>query len=119
MTAAAPTRPRAGTVALWALQVALALAFAGGGLAKLAGDAPMVAMFAAVGAGQWLRYLVGALELAGAVGLLIPRLARSAALGLAALMVGATLTDLLVLGTSPVLSLIFLLVAGLIAWVRR
>ena len=32
---------------------------------KLAGDPVMVDMFADIGAGQWLRYLVGALEVAG------------------------------------------------------
>ncbi len=64
-------------------------------------------------------YLVGALELAGAAGLLIPRLAGLAALGLVALMVGATITNLLVLHTSPALPVGYLLVAGLIAWCRR
>jgi hypothetical protein len=31
----------------------------------------MVELFAAVGVGQWLRYMVGTLEVAGAVGLLL------------------------------------------------
>jgi uncharacterized membrane protein YphA (DoxX/SURF4 family) len=113
------TARRAGTIVLWALQVALAVAFAGAGLAKLAGDTQMVLMFSQIGAGQWLRYLVGALELAGAIGLLLPRLAGLAALGLAALMIGATVTNLLVLNASPAPSLGLLLAAGLIAWIRR
>ena len=33
----------------------------------------MTRTFNQIGAGQWFRYLVGALELAGAIGLLIPR----------------------------------------------
>lgn len=125
MTTTASTRPRtsaarrAGTIALWGLQIALAALFAGGGLAKLTGSPEMVDMFAQIGAGQWLRHLVGALELAGAAGLLIPRTAGAAALGLAGLMVGATLTNLLVLDAGPALTLGLLLVAGLIAWVRR
>lgn len=113
------TARRAGTVVLWALQVALAVPFAGGGLAKIAGDPQMVDMFAQIGAGQWFRYLVGALEVACAVGLLIPRLAGRAALGLAALMVGATVTNLVVLDVSPALTLALLLIAGLVAWIRR
>jgi putative oxidoreductase len=84
--------------ALWVLQVVLAFQFAGGGLLKLTGSPELVELFAAIGAGQWLRYLVGALEVAGAVGLLVPRLSGLAALGLAALMVGATATNLFVLG---------------------
>jgi uncharacterized membrane protein len=47
-------------------------------------------MFATIGIGQWFRYVVGALELAGAVGVLIPRLSGLAALGLIGLMAGAT-----------------------------
>jgi putative oxidoreductase len=32
------------------------------------GDPAMVEMFATIGIGQWFRYVVGALEIAGAVG---------------------------------------------------
>lgn len=46
-------------------------------------------MFATIGVEQWFRYAVGVIELAGAVGLLVPRLAGLAALGLAADMIGA------------------------------
>jgi uncharacterized membrane protein YphA (DoxX/SURF4 family) len=51
---------------------------------KLVGQHTAMAMFSQIGAGQWLRYLVGTAELAGAIGLLIPRLAGLAAAGLAA-----------------------------------
>lgn len=113
------TAGRAGTIALWALQIALALVFAGAGSAKIAGAAQMVDTFTEIGAGQWLRYFVGALELAGAVGLLIPWLAGLAAVGLAALMIGATVTDLFIIDESPVAALVLFLVAGFIAWIRR
>jgi uncharacterized membrane protein YphA (DoxX/SURF4 family) len=109
---------RATNVALWILQAMLAFQFAGGGLLKLTGSPEMVELFASVGAGQWLRYLVGALEVAGAVGLLVPRLAYLAALGLAGLVVGATATNLFVLGESPWLPIGLLLVSALIAWGR-
>ena len=110
---------RAGNVALWVLQAVLAFQFAGGGLLKLTGSPEMVDLFATIGAGQWLRYLVGALEVAGAVGLLVPRLSGLAALGLAALMAGATVTNLFVLGESPWLPVGLLLVSAVIAWGRR
>jgi putative oxidoreductase len=106
-------------VALCVLQAALALQFAAGGLAKLAGAPELVELFASIGAGQWLRYVVGALEVAGAVGLLVPRLWRLAALGLAALMVGATVTNLFVIHERPWLPVGLLLVAAVIAWGRR
>jgi putative oxidoreductase len=106
-------------VALWVLQAGLALPFAAGGLAKLAGAPELVELFASIGAGQWLRYVVGALEVAGAVGLLVPRLSRLAALGLAALMLGATVTNLFVIHERPWLPVGLLLVAAVIAWGRR
>ena len=109
---------RATNVALWSLQAVLAFQFAGGGLLKLTGSPEMVELFAAVGAGRWLRYMVGTLEVAGAVGLLVPRLS-GLALGLAGLMVGATTTNLFVLGESPWLPIGLLLVSALIAWGRR
>jgi uncharacterized membrane protein YphA (DoxX/SURF4 family) len=110
---------RAANVALWILQAVLAFQFAGGGLLKLTGSPEMVELFAAVGVGQWLRYMVGTLEVAGAVGLLVPRLSGLAALGLAGLMVGATTTNLFVLGESPWLPIGLLLASALIAWGRR
>jgi uncharacterized membrane protein YphA (DoxX/SURF4 family) len=110
---------RAVNLALWVLQALLAVQFAAGGLAKLAGAPELVELFATIGAGQWLRYVVGALEVAGAVGLLVPRLTRLAALGLATLMVGATVTNLFIIHERPWLPVGLLLVAAVIAWSRR
>jgi uncharacterized membrane protein YphA (DoxX/SURF4 family) len=110
---------RVTTTALWVLQAALAFQFASGGFLKLTGASEMVDLFADIGAGQWLRYAVGVLEVAGAVGLLVPPLAGLAALGLAALMVGAAVTNQFVVGESPWLPIILLLAIALIAWGRR
>src|SRR5215211_7221893 len=78
----------------------------------------LVEMFATIGLGQWFRYVVGALEIAGAVGVLIPRFSGLAALGLVCLMAGATLTNVLVFGASPLLPLVLLAVGVLVAWGR-
>ncbi len=75
----------------------MALQFAGGGWLKLSGAPAMVEMFATIGAGQWLRALVGALEVAGAIGLVIPQTVGLAALGLSGLLVGAIATNLFIL----------------------
>jgi putative oxidoreductase len=112
------TRRRVPTIALWALQALLAIMFAMAGLAKVFGDPAMVEMFATIGIGQWFRYVVGGLEIAGAVGVLIPRLSGLAALGLVCLMAGATLTNVLVLDTSPLLPIALMLVSALVAWGR-
>ena len=111
-------RRRAVNIALWALQVFLALMFAMAGLAKVFGDPAMVEMFATIGIGQWFRYAVGTLEVAGAVGVLVPRVSGLAALGLVCLMIGAILTNLFVLGASPLLPLGLLVVGALVAWGR-
>ena len=114
-----PRRVRPGAVVLWVTQVVLAAMFVMASLPKLTGDPVMVELFDAVGAGQWLRYVVGVLELAGAIGLLVARLCGLAALGLTMLLVGATLTNIVALGASPAIPLGYLLVAAVIAWFRR
>jgi putative oxidoreductase len=115
-----PTRRR--TVVLWTLQVLLALMFIVASAApKFAREAYAVAIFEQIGAGQWFRYVVGALELAGGVGLLVPRLAGLAALGLVGLMIGAGYTQVVVL-QNPVFvitPIILGVLAAVVAWGRR
>jgi uncharacterized membrane protein YphA (DoxX/SURF4 family) len=106
-------------VLTWLLRIALAAIFLGAGLGKLGGQAPMVEMFDIIGVGQWLRYAVGLCEVAGAVGLLVPRLWPLAALGLALLMIGATVTNLAVLHTTPAPTLTILVLAVLALWLGR
>jgi putative oxidoreductase len=55
----------------------LAAFFAFAAAPKLAGAHTAVTMFGQIGAGQWLRCLVGTAELVGAAGLLIPWLGPS------------------------------------------
>jgi len=89
------------------------------GWLKLAGDPKMVQLFSVIGAGQWFRYLTGSLEVFGAALLLIPATAGFGALLLAAVMVGAVLTHLLILGGSPAPALVLLVAVVVIAWGRR
>jgi uncharacterized membrane protein YphA (DoxX/SURF4 family) len=120
MTATTITaRPKILTIALWTLQIVLAPQFLFGGVLKLAGVPVMVELFEQIGAGQWLRYVVGAAEVAGAIGLLIPLLSGLAALGLGALMAGATLVNVFAIDQSPAMPLAFLVVAAFLTWARR
>ena len=81
---------------LWAAQILLAAFFLfNAALPKLIGSDSAAQEFSLIGAGQWLRYLVGTAELAGAIGLLTPWLAGLAAAGLAADMAGATIVTAL------------------------
>lgn len=111
--------PKLTNVILWVLQVAVAAVFLFAGSKKLMADPMMVSAFATVGVGQWFRVLTGALEVAGGIGLMIPRLAAPAAAGLAVVMVGATIANLTVLGGSPAMALALLVACAAIAWLRR
>ena len=91
----------------------------GAGIVKLTGDPSMITMFDTIGAGDWLRYVVGALEVAGAVGLLVSSLVFAAAVGLAGLLTGAALTNVVALDTPPFLPLVYLVVAVAIAVLHR
>jgi putative oxidoreductase len=106
-------------IALWVLRVVVGLAFLAAGGSKLAGAPAMVAMFAKIGFGQWFRILTGLLEVAGAVGLFVPRIAVYAASMLAVVMVGAVGFHLTRLGANPVPPIVLLLLATLIVWLSN
>ena len=106
-------------VVLWVLQIAAAGMFLMVGFLKLSGNPQLVGLFKAIGLGQWLRYLTGSLEVAGAILLLIPRTSGLAALMLAVVMVGAVITHVFIVGGSPQPAIILLIVTGIIAWGRR
>ena len=104
---------------LMALRIGLAVGLGSAGLQKLAGSHQMVHMFATIGAGQWLRLFVGTMEVLGSIGLLISRVTGLVASAAAALLVGATITNMAVLHTSPALPLVFLAAAAVMAYTRR
>jgi putative oxidoreductase len=105
-------------IVLWTLQAFLAAVFLMAGGSKLASVTPMVQLFEAIGFGQWFRYVTGALEVIGAVGLLFPCVTVWAAALLAAVMACAVATHLLLIGGSPIPALGLLIGAGLIGWMR-
>ena len=103
---------------IWALQLALAAVFAFTATRKFMGHPIPVATVEALGAGQWLRIAIGVAELAGAIGLLVPRLAGLAASCLALLMLGAVGTHLFVIGGSAVPALVLLAASATVAYLR-
>ena len=106
-------------IALWVLRGVLGLAFLAAGGSKLAGAPAMVAMFAKIGFGQWFRILTGSLEVAGAIGLFVPRLAVYAASMLAVVMVGAIGFHLTTLGGNPGPPIVLLLLAISSVWLSK
>ena len=74
---------------MFVLQLVVGLAFLAAGAAKLAGAKPLADQFREFGLPSFSMRLIGALEVAGAVGLFVTPVASWAASGLALLMVGA------------------------------
>jgi putative oxidoreductase len=105
-------------VALWVTQIALAAMFLLAGGSKLAGAPAMIALFDAIGFGQWFRYVTGAIEVGAAVALLIPSAALFGALLLIPTMMGAVAANLS-LGQSPAMPVVLLLAVGVVVWARR
>ena len=113
-----PSGTRPATIVTWVLQLALAAMFLMAGGSKLGGAPAMIALFDAIGWGQWLRYVTGAIEMTAAIALMVPSAALYGALLAIPTMLGAVLTNLL-LGEPPVVPVVLLLAASAVAWPRR
>jgi uncharacterized membrane protein YphA (DoxX/SURF4 family) len=119
-TAPRPTTARIANVGLWTLQVLLAAVFAFSAFGKLTADAQNVAGFEAMGLGTTGMYIIGALELAGAIAMFIPRLTGLAATCFVALMIGAVIITLAIGGGAlAAIPATVGVVAAVVAWGRR
>lgn len=112
---------RAANRALWVLQVLTSALFVFASVPKLTADPMAAAGFDMMGLGTSGMYIVGGLELLGAVALLVPVLCGLAALAQVALMIGAVLLTLIFVGGGAVLAMPAgtLVVVSVIAWARR
>jgi len=119
MRAGSGSRAKIVNVLLWILQIGAAGMFLMVGFLKLSGAAQLVGLFEAIGLGQWLRYLTGTLEVVGAILLLIPRTSGLGALLLVGVMAGAVMTHVFIVGGSPLMAIVLLVVTGIVAWGRR
>ncbi|MEU3093946.1 DoxX family protein [Streptomyces sp. NPDC006967] len=117
----ATSRGRRARVDLRGLQILLALFYAvASALPKLIAHSSAAGPFDEMGWGSTGMYAIGVLELAGAIGLLLPMLQSAAATGLAALMVGAFVTQITVFdGENAATPVILIVPLVLIAWARR
>ncbi|MFC9245338.1 DoxX family protein [Streptomyces sp. NPDC057136] len=95
-SAAEPKRGR-GAVVLTGARYLLAFFFAFSAFAKLVAHESAVESFDRMGWGGGAMYVIGGLEMAGAVALLIPLLSGVAAIALAALSAGASIVQLTLL----------------------
>ncbi|MFD0399292.1 DoxX family protein [Kitasatospora sp. NPDC059811] len=106
---------------VWTLRILLALFFAvASALPKLLAIPAATTVFDAMGVGHWFMYLTGLVELAGAVGLLVRRLAGPAAMALIVFLVFAFVTQLTAMhGENAGTPFIFMVPLAVIAWNRR
>lgn len=114
-----PQLSRGAAAIAWTLQILLAAMFIFAGVNKLAGNPMMIQLFDAVGIGQWFRYFTGTIEVIGAMGLLLPSTAPFAALALVAVMIGAMITHLFIVGGSPAVPMALLVALGIVLYIRR
>jgi hypothetical protein len=107
-------------IAVTILRVILGLAFLAIAAVKLTGSLQTVQMFENIGWGQWFRYFTGALDLIGAVLVLLPRSAFYGALLLMCTVgFGVVLTVAGRIHDSPVPPLALTVLAATVGWLTR
>jgi uncharacterized membrane protein YphA (DoxX/SURF4 family) len=99
-------------------RIVVGLTFVASGTLILIGVMDLSDIFSRLGAPDWMQPLVGLLQIAGGIGLLVPILSGAAAIGLALVMIGAALAELLT-NTPPVAALIVFTVTALLAVALR
>jgi hypothetical protein len=121
-TAAAPSldRSRSARWALGVLQVLLAAVYLFSAAGKISLDPTVTAGFAMMGIGATGIVSLGVIELAAAIGLLVPRIAGLAAAGCVVLMTGAVIITAVTMGGAMILlPAVVLVLVAVVAYVRR
>jgi putative oxidoreductase len=114
-------RPRsADAVVVWILSVLLAAVFATTGISKVIGTEPIGLQAAAMrGFPTWIRMVVAVVEILGAIGLLVPRVASVAAALLALIMIPATITQWISGEPGVFVPILLLMLLLIVAWRRN
>jgi putative oxidoreductase len=110
----------ADAVVVWIISALLAAVFATTGISKLIGDGPIGLQAAAMrGFPEWIRMVVGVVEVVGAVMLLVPNVAGIAAAMLALLMIPATITQWISGEPGVAVPIVLLVLLLIVAWRRN
>lgn len=123
MSAEQTSGQKAATVALWIVTVAVAVGMTLAGQSKFTASAMWITQFTGWSLPIWFMYVIGAVEVVGALALLVPRFTTYAAGVLALIMAGALFTLLTNPGdmgpVPPLVNLILLVVIGFMRRNRR
>jgi len=101
----------------WILTLLLALVMVGPGSQKFTGPT-WQRMFRTWGYPDGFYLVIGAIEVAGGIGLLIPRVASYCAIMLSIVMLGASATQVLRGGRNGVGEIVFAVLLAALAWIR-
>ncbi len=105
-------------IATWIIQIAVAGLFVMMSISKLTEDPETVANFKHWEMSDFMMY-IGILELLGAIGLLIPRLAGLAAIGLFGLMIGAFVTHIRFGEMMAILPAVVMVLLAIVVYARN
>ena len=106
-------------LSIFVLRVATGLAFILTGFSSLTESGPIQNVFAAVGFGDWLRYTIAAIEIAGGTALIVARGVAVAAYFLCLVSLCALISHLVTGVGNPAAAAALLVGAGLITWTHR
>ncbi|MEO0367976.1 MAG: DoxX family protein [Pseudomonadota bacterium] len=107
------------SVLIWIPLLLLAVPTGAAGVAKLMGVPEIHASFAAMQLPSWFGYFIGMAEIAGAIGVLLPRLSALAAICLLPIMLGATYYHLFVDGSSALFAIFLASLCIVTVFIRR
>ena len=113
LTTEAP-RHRIDVFTAWLPRIAVVLAFVFIGATKFNAEGEWVTIFEQIGFGQWFRYFTGAVQITGAVMLLLPWTRIAGAFLLGCTMIGAMATDLIVMHSIGFAFVPFLLLCAVV-----
>src|SRR5471032_1972812 len=91
--AVAETHGPIDVITTWLPRIAVALVFLSVGSEKFGSHGPWIRVFAQIGLGDWFRYLTGALQVGGALLVLVPTTTSIGAVVLSCMMVGAVIAN--------------------------
>jgi len=111
---------RMATIALWGVTIVAGASMTLAGVTKFASASMWVDLFVGWGYPPWLSFVIGALEIAGALAVFVPRFATYGATLVAVIMCGAAATVLMNPGDfPPAVPIANIVVFSIIAYARR